>query len=369
MASSPHTTTTAGQLGPTTGAIYCMMYGPDFYRSFGNFLGDKGYGAAEFWERFSGGVKGAGDGRSEVGGRVGGAGGVVENKAGNYKATPRNLSTWEIDRMGDEAEKYKARIRLDTPVDTGYTPAVRTPKQADKRFMAHDILRALGKTPLDDDRIQYKKRRAMESSQVEEEPIVMARISSNEPSVKSTLSTSPLGSRTGTPAPSMPVPVSLPMPVPPWQPPIEEIAMLEEGEKEEEPEPQRKPEINLMELKRRRARDEEEQVAMPEACTRMREVPCQWFACTSVLNSLESVVTHLHEVHAQEDMDLTTCMWDVCGESFATSTQLALHAETHVLVWPRATALKCRFDGEERCALSCCLDEDGARSSCGLEEA
>ncbi|KAJ7792535.1 hypothetical protein B0H14DRAFT_3563032 [Mycena olivaceomarginata] len=181
MASSPHTTTTAGQLGPTTGAIYCTTYGPDFYRSFGNFPGDKGYGAAEFRERFGGGVEGAGDGG-------------IENKAGNYKATPRNLSTWEIDRMVDEAEKYKARIRLNTPVDTGYTPAVRTPKQADKRFMAHDILRALGKTPLDEsDRVQYAKRRAMESSQVEEEPVVMARISSNESSVKSTPPTSPSG--------------------------------------------------------------------------------------------------------------------------------------------------------------------------------
>jgi hypothetical protein len=44
---------------------------------------------------------------------------------------------------------------------------------------------------------------------------------------------------------------------------------------------------------------------MLEACTRMREVPCRWFVCTSVLNSLKNVVTHLHEVHAQEDMDLT----------------------------------------------------------------
>jgi hypothetical protein len=72
MASSLHTTTTAGQLGPTTGAIYCTTYGPDFYRSFGNFPGDKAYGAAEFREH--GGVEGAGDVGSEVGGRVGGAG-------------------------------------------------------------------------------------------------------------------------------------------------------------------------------------------------------------------------------------------------------------------------------------------------------
>ncbi|KAJ7821100.1 hypothetical protein B0H14DRAFT_3146837 [Mycena olivaceomarginata] len=106
------------------------------------------------------------------------------------------------------------------------------------------------------------------------------------------------------------------------EPQIEEIAMLEEGEKEEEPEPECEPEIDLMELRAREVRgtlsrnaeladltatiniDKEEQVAMLEACTRMREVPCRWFACTSVLNSLENVVTHLHEVHAQEDMDL-----------------------------------------------------------------
>ncbi|KAJ7835268.1 hypothetical protein B0H14DRAFT_3871179 [Mycena olivaceomarginata] len=66
MASSPHTTTTAGQLGPTTDVIYCTMYRPDFYRSFGNFPGDKGYGAAEFRERSGGGVEGAGDVGSEA---------------------------------------------------------------------------------------------------------------------------------------------------------------------------------------------------------------------------------------------------------------------------------------------------------------
>ncbi|KAJ7360898.1 hypothetical protein DFH08DRAFT_931187 [Mycena albidolilacea] len=51
------------------------------------------------------------------------------------------------------------------PVETGYTPAVRTPKEADKRFMAHDILRALGKTPLDDDCVRVAKQRAMEAPQ------------------------------------------------------------------------------------------------------------------------------------------------------------------------------------------------------------
>ncbi|KAJ6561458.1 hypothetical protein DFH09DRAFT_494055 [Mycena vulgaris] len=71
---------------------------------------------------------------------------------------------------------------------------------------------------------------------------------------------------------------------------------------------------------------------MLEACSRMHEMACMWFACGCVLNSLENLITHLHEVHAQEDDDeLCTCMWDICGESFADWRQLAAHAEMHVL--------------------------------------
>ncbi|KAJ7323217.1 hypothetical protein DFH08DRAFT_1085447 [Mycena albidolilacea] len=94
MASSPHTTTTAG-LGPTTGVIYCTTYGPDFYRSFGNFPGDKGYGAAEFRERFGGGVEGACDGGSE------------QARPGLARPTPQ-ISQAELDRQQARPDQYQA---------------------------------------------------------------------------------------------------------------------------------------------------------------------------------------------------------------------------------------------------------------------
>ncbi|KAJ7723754.1 hypothetical protein B0H14DRAFT_3900139 [Mycena olivaceomarginata] len=95
MASSPHTTTTAGQLGLTTGVIYCTTYGPDFYRSFGNFPGDKGYSAAEFRERFGGGVEGACDGGSE------------RARPGLARPTPQ-ISQAELDRQQARPDQYQA---------------------------------------------------------------------------------------------------------------------------------------------------------------------------------------------------------------------------------------------------------------------
>ncbi|KAJ7044854.1 hypothetical protein C8F04DRAFT_1069802 [Mycena alexandri] len=117
-----------------------------------------------------------------------------------------------------------------------------------------------------------------------------------------------------------------------------EKAPQREGEEEEDvPQQVPEPEIDVTELRRRRARgmyhntqNEGEEAAMLETCARLREVSCKWFACGAVLNSVESLVAHLQEIHAQED-DTVTCMWDICGEAFVSSGQLALHAEAHVL--------------------------------------
>ncbi|KAJ7771083.1 hypothetical protein DFH07DRAFT_804838 [Mycena maculata] len=70
---------------------------------------------------------------------------------------------------------------------------------------------------------------------------------------------------------------------------------------------------------------------MLEAVTRIGEAPCNWFECREVLNSVESLVVHLSEVHAQGDPDMLTCMWNLCGETFSDSERLVVHAETHVL--------------------------------------
>ncbi|KAJ6486460.1 hypothetical protein C8R47DRAFT_1128526 [Mycena vitilis] len=117
--------------------------------------------------------------------------------------------------------------------------------------------------------------------------------------------------------------------------PVKEVPM-EPQEEEEEKEEEEAPEIDLIELKRRRARgmycntqNEREQAVMLETCTRLRETPCKWFSCGVVLNSLESLVAHLHEVHAHEDE--LACVWDLCGKVCGSWQQLALHAETHAL--------------------------------------
>ncbi|KAJ7167696.1 hypothetical protein C8R46DRAFT_1093854 [Mycena filopes] len=106
---------------------------------------------------------------------------------------------------------------------------------------------------------------------------------------------------------------------------------------ESEPEVEPEPDVAVEELRRRRARgmyhntqNEDEEAAMLETCSRLREVPCKWFACGLVLNSLESLVAHLHEIHAQED-ETMTCMWDICGKTCISAGQLAIHAEGHAL--------------------------------------
>lgn len=62
---------------------------------------------------------------------------------------------------------------------------------------------------------------------------------------------------------------------------------------------------------------EAEASAMLDACSRLHESPCKWVACDAVLNSVENLVTHLHNVHAQEDKEMpvsiTTQVWNECA--------------------------------------------------------
>ncbi|KAJ7228168.1 hypothetical protein GGX14DRAFT_412152 [Mycena pura] len=264
----------------------------------------------------------------------------------------------------------------------------RTPKTADKRFMAHDVLRALGKAHLyaaDDDSVRYAKRRAVESPKPELAPDP-ATVRSNEasarttPSSRSSPSRSTSRSRKSRTPDSSRVPLFLPddsasaSPVPlrppaigtenkgqpkdlknrPKSPPFyvlvtrfpyakrNEAKIRERQQKEQEQlmgeeAAEREPE-DLAALGRQRAlgmyqnvHSEAEAAAMLDACSRLHESPCKWVACDAVLNSVENLVTHLLNVHAQEDKELPTCLWNVCGEIFPTCTALALHAETHVL--------------------------------------
>lgn len=173
----------------------------------------------------------------------------------------------------------------------------RSPHDADKRFLAHDILRALGKGHLfaaDEESLRYAKRRALEapeptSAMFVAAPFVPRRVGSNESSAKTT----PASSRSPSVAPApqrvplfldsspppMPIPVSFVKPkkrrwpgdrpespdfyvlVPPAPAYVKRhqaklrgerqvkelpVAVVEEVEEQE-------PEVDVMELKRRRA--------------------------------------------------------------------------------------------------------------------
>ncbi|KAJ7822400.1 hypothetical protein B0H14DRAFT_2828697 [Mycena olivaceomarginata] len=96
--------------------------------------------------------------------------------------------------------------------------------------------------------------------------------------------------------------------------------------------------IDVKELKGRRGRgiyqnteNGAQAAAMLQSVSRIAQVPCRWLACTAVLNSVESLLAHVCEVHAQEHDEPSTCRWDTCGEGFPDRKRLILHSESHIL--------------------------------------
>ncbi|KAJ6561457.1 hypothetical protein DFH09DRAFT_1159994 [Mycena vulgaris] len=113
--------------------------------------------------------------------------------------------------------------------------STRNPKDVDKRFIAHDVLRALGKGDLyaSEDSVRYAKRRALEASEfAEPSPFVARPIHSNESSAKTTPapSRSPSVPLAAQRVPSVPlaaqrVPLFLPpSSPPPMAPPVQSRA-------------------------------------------------------------------------------------------------------------------------------------------------
>ncbi|KAJ6504739.1 hypothetical protein C8R47DRAFT_1192619 [Mycena vitilis] len=190
------------------------------------------------------------------------------------------------------------------PPNPSKVAAPRTPKDVDTRFMAHDLLRALG------------KRRALEAPppEVVEKPLVLRPVHSNESSAKTT-SVSSRSPSVSVAAPRVPLflpepdsepesaPVSIPRLKCPWSAVADRSGsphfcvlvspapvyvkrhraklrakQESEGTRVEEvpmePHEEEVPETDLIELKRRRARDEREETVMLQTCTRLRETPC-----------------------------------------------------------------------------------------------
>ncbi|KAJ7924810.1 hypothetical protein B0H13DRAFT_1977281 [Mycena leptocephala] len=89
--------------------------------------------------------------------------------------------------------------------------------------------------------------------------------------------------------------------------------------------------IDFDELKRQRALDGAQAAAMLEALSRICQISCGWQGCAAVLNSSETLVTHLYENHMQECIEPSKCRWDGCGEEFSNRRRLMEHTDSHVL--------------------------------------
>ncbi|KAJ7868072.1 hypothetical protein B0H14DRAFT_324722 [Mycena olivaceomarginata] len=96
--------------------------------------------------------------------------------------------------------------------------------------------------------------------------------------------------------------------------------------------------IDLDQLKRQRAlgiypntENGAQAAAMLEALSRICQVSCGWQGCTAILNSSETLVTHLYVNHMQECIQPSKCRWDGCGEEFSNRGRLIEHIDSHVL--------------------------------------
>ncbi|KAJ7509318.1 hypothetical protein B0H11DRAFT_2270331 [Mycena galericulata] len=96
--------------------------------------------------------------------------------------------------------------------------------------------------------------------------------------------------------------------------------------------------IDFDELKRQRAlgiypntENGAQAAAMLEALSRIYQVSCGWQGCAAVLNSSETLVTHLYENHMQECIEPSKCRWDGCGEEFSNRRRLMEHIDSHLL--------------------------------------
>ncbi|KAF7302191.1 hypothetical protein MIND_00786000 [Mycena indigotica] len=294
----------------------------------------------------------------------------------------------------------------------------RTPKEVPTTFLAHDLLRALGKTELykaDDEYVRFAKRRAIMSAgqgapvpgPAQGQPIVSLPMAAPIPkhvipgtAVFNPAAPTPRPLSTQNPyrpgqapgssshIPNLPnrVPLFLPddggsisksssplIPVLPSPPPsgrqnkayvlippapewvtkfkAKQSAARKKGEgddteSERELERVRKakgkekavpkhPLLDLSTLKQNRSRgwydhvqNDDEAAAMSRALDCLGEIPCRWYACESVLNSLGHLVAHVLNEHLEK----LTCAWHNCaGKTFASSVDLAIHLESHVL--------------------------------------
>ncbi|KAK6971429.1 hypothetical protein R3P38DRAFT_722425 [Favolaschia claudopus] len=74
----------------------------------------------------------------------------------------------------------------------------------------------------------------------------------------------------------------------------------------------------------------EESLALMASFSRLARRPCRWRRCTAILNSLESLLLHIHRFHVSCEKKYL-CEWDACRKRFGTEQTFTRHVESHFM--------------------------------------
>ncbi|KAJ7849549.1 hypothetical protein B0H14DRAFT_2582477 [Mycena olivaceomarginata] len=62
------------------------------------------------------------------------------------------------------------------------------------------------------------------------------------------------------------------------------------------------------------------------------DMPGRWQGCAAVLNSFETLVSHVSKIHIQEEqIDTLRCRWEGCTAELSDQKRLVAHTQAHVL--------------------------------------
>ncbi|KAK7006787.1 hypothetical protein R3P38DRAFT_3035037 [Favolaschia claudopus] len=74
----------------------------------------------------------------------------------------------------------------------------------------------------------------------------------------------------------------------------------------------------------------EESLALMTSFSRLAHRPCRWRRCTAILNSLGSLLVHIHRFHVSEE-GKHSCKWDACRKRFGEEQAFTRHVESHFM--------------------------------------
>ncbi|PBL02927.1 hypothetical protein ARMGADRAFT_278341 [Armillaria gallica] len=79
--------------------------------------------------------------------------------------------------------------------------------------------------------------------------------------------------------------------------------------------------------------DEKEETAMQECSSRLREAPCKWRGCDSILNCADKLYLHLqYHVEQNKAEKSFPCHWQHCGRVLLHKHEMILHLQAHAFM-------------------------------------